>query len=160
MTFRAIFPQVSNATFRALLSKAAAFKLITRICKGIYLYRPAYTTPDGCLLFHVATLLRADKFNYISLETALSQYSIIPKNNDNWISIMSSGGSNKISCGDFGTIEFIHTKQKPSDIKAHLFYHKERGLWQADVILAIRDMKRIRKNLDLIDWHKVNEIMP
>lgn len=168
MDFRAIFPQMSNASFRALLSKAVASRLLTRICKGVYLYKPAYHQ-DSCLLFRVVNALRGDKFNYISLETALSEYGVIAndnhkwspaKNNYNWISIMSSGCGYKVSCGEFGTIEFIHTNQKQDDIKDHLIYHDKRGLWQADITLAIRDMKRTCRNCDCIDWHKVPSIMP
>ncbi|MFV9956330.1 MAG: hypothetical protein AB8V23_04710 [Candidatus Midichloria sp.] len=35
---------------------------------------------------------------------------------------MSSGRSNIISCGKFGTIEFVHTKQKPDSIMPQLEY--------------------------------------
>lgn len=167
MDFRAIFPQISNASFRAILSKAVASGLLTRICKGVYLYKPTYHQ-DDCLLFRVVQALRGGNFNYISLETALSEYGVIAndnykwlpaKTNYNWISIMSSGCGNKVSCGEFGTIEFIHTNQKPDDIKDHLIHHDKYGLWQADITLAISDMKRTRRNCDCIDWHKVRAIM-
>ena len=93
------------------MSQAARSELLTRRCRGIYLYKPALTT-DGLLLYHVAPLLRADNFNYISLETVLSDVGVISQIPVNWISIMSSGRSNDISCGEFGAIEYIHTRQE------------------------------------------------
>jgi hypothetical protein len=55
----------------------------------------------------------ADKFNYISLETVLSDAVVISQIPLNWISIMSSGRSSIISCGEFVTIEYVHTRQEP-----------------------------------------------
>ncbi|MFV9927934.1 MAG: hypothetical protein AB8V45_05345 [Candidatus Midichloria sp.] len=77
---------------------------------------------NGLLLFHCTSYLRSNEFNYISLETALSDIVIISQLPINWISIMSSGRSNIISCGKFGTIEFVHTKQKPDSIMPQLEY--------------------------------------
>ena len=77
----------------------------------------------------------------------------------NWISIMSSGRSNTISCGNFGTIEFVHTNQKPADLIKHLVYDHPCGMWRADVVLALRDMKATHRNGDLINWDIANELI-
>jgi hypothetical protein len=114
---------------------------------------------DGLLLFHTAALLRAEAFNYISLETALSDAGVISQVPMQWITIMSSGCSAIISCGQFGTIEFVHTNQKPTDIMNELSYDARCGLWRASVALAIRDMKATRRNTDLIDWDMVHEFI-
>jgi len=114
---------------------------------------------DGLMLFHIAAHLRANELNYISLETALSDAGIISQIPVNWISIMSSGRSNIISCGEFGTIEFVHTNQKPNDIMYQLSYDKNCGLWRANVSLALRDMKTTHRNCDLIDWDIANEFI-
>ena len=111
------------------------------------------------MLYHVAPLLRADNFNYISLETVLSDAGVISQIPLNWISIMSSGRSNVISCGEFGTIEYIHTRQKPELLMHQLTYDNRCGLWRANVHLAIRDMKATHRNCDLIDWSIVNEFI-
>lgn len=77
----------------------------------------------------------------------------------NWISIMSSGRSHKVSCGDFGTIEFVHTCQRPEKIMSYLVYDEVCQLWRASVPQAIRDMKATRRNCDLIDWEIANEFV-
>ena len=148
---RALYPNLSNSTFKALISRAASAGYLDRLCRGIYLYRRAMNY-DGLMLFHIAAHLRANELNYISLETALSDAGIISQIPMNWISIMSSGRSNIISCGEFGTIEFVHTNQKPNDIMYQLSYDKNCGLWRANVSLALRDMQTTHRNCDLIDW--------
>lgn len=152
-TFRDLRPlclKLSDAAFKVLLSRAVSSGLLTRVCRGIYLFKEKYPK-DGLILYRIAALLRADTFNYISLETALSDAGIISQIPSNWISIMSSGRSSKISCGDFGTIEFIHTQQKPSTLIPELTYDSSCGLWRASVDLALRDMKRAHRNFDLVE---------
>lgn len=156
--FHALFPNLSKSAFKTLISRAASLKYITRVCRGIYLYQEA-CSDDGLLLFHTAALLRPDNLNYISLETALSDAGVISQISINWISLMSSGRSNIISCGEFGTIEFIHTNQKPNELIDQLIYDDKCGLWRATVPLAIRDMKVTNRNCDLIDWNIANEFI-
>ncbi|MEK6734648.1 MAG: hypothetical protein AABY27_06075 [Pseudomonadota bacterium] len=155
---RALFPDLSNAAFKTLLSRTTNAGRLKRICRGLYFYNKAIPS-NGLLLFHAASLLRANEFNYISLETVLSDIGIISQIPFNWISVMSSGRSNIISCGEFGTIEFIHTKQKPADIMEQLIYDSDCRLWRANAALALRDMKITHRNCDLIDWEIVNEFI-
>jgi hypothetical protein len=112
----------------------------------------------GWGLFHVAARLRANNFNYISLETALSDSGIISQVPLAYISIMSSGRSNIISCGNFGTIEFVHTSRNPLSVMKNLDYDWDCHLWRADVQLALDDIKITRRNTDLIDWEAVHEL--
>lgn len=155
---RPLFPDLSEASFKTLLSRAARSKVLIRLCRGLYLYPKAQPT-DGLLLFHAAATLRADEFNYISLETALSDAGIISQIPMNWVFIMSSGRSNTISCGDFGTIEFVHTNQKPEDLIDNLTYDHNCGMWRANARQALRDMKATHRNTDLIDWDIANELI-
>jgi hypothetical protein len=154
----ALFPELSAPAFKTLLSRVVRLGLLIRVCRGIYLYKKALPA-DGLLLFHVAALLRADSFNYISLETILSDVAVISQIPMHWISIMSSGRSSIISCGNFGTIEFVHTNQKAADLIPHLSYDSARGLWRANVALSLRDMKATHRNCDLIDWELANELI-
>lgn len=155
---RPLFTELSDATFKTLLSRAVSSKLLMRLCRGLYLYQKALPN-DGLILFHAIAILRADEFNYISLETALSDAGVISQIPMSWITIMSSGRSNTISCGNYGTIEFVHTNQKPAELRRNLTYDHERGMWRANVALAIRDMKATHRNTDLIDWDIANELI-
>lgn len=155
---RALFPHLSDSAFKTLVSRAAFSDVLTRVCRGIYLYKKSCPS-DGLLLFHVAALIRADEFNFISLETILSDAGVISQVPINWISLMSSGRSHVIDCGEFGTIEFVHTNLKPADLLEQLTYDHERKLWKANVALALKNMKRMHRNCDLIDWDIANEFI-
>lgn len=155
---RSLLPHLSDTCFKTLMSRAVRSGLLLRICRGIYLYKPAKPN-DGLLLYHVAALLRADKFNYISLESSLSDVGAISQIPLNWVSIMSSGRSSIISCGDFGTIEYVHTNQGPELLASKIVYDPSHRLWRANLPQAVRDMKVTGRSRDLIDWSIVNELI-
>ena len=153
---RALLPALSEAAFKTLLSRAVCDGHLARVCRGLYLYeRVDY--PRGLLLFHAAARVRADTFNYISLETALSDAGVISQIPIQWITLMSAGRSNIIHCGAWGTIEFVHTRKRPKDVAEQLHYDSRCHLWRASVALALQDMRATRRNRDLIDWSVVNE---
>ncbi len=155
---RALCPDLSNLAFKTLLSRTVGVGYLSRVCRGLYICKRAIP-PNGLVLFHAVALLRANKFNYISLETVLSDAGVISQIPMNWISIMSSGRSSVVSCGEFGTIEFVHTSQKPALIMKQLSYDAHCRLWRATVPLALRDMKATHRNCDLIDWDIANEFI-
>lgn len=153
---RALLPALSETAFKTLLSRAVSGGHLARVCRGLYLYeRVDY--PRGLLLFHAAARLRADTFNYISLETALSDAGVISQIPINWITLMSAGRSNIIRCGAWGTIEFVHTRKRPDEVAGQLSYDRRCHLWRASVTLALQDMRATRRNMELVDWSVVNE---
>ena len=155
---RSALPAAGPDAFKALLSRAEKSGLLKRVCRGIYLY-PRVTWPPGRLLFHAAAKLRAEAFNYLSLETVLSDAGVISQVPLNWITLMSSGRSHIVNCGDFGHIEFIHTKRRAADAADRLHYDLDCRLWRASVALALQDMKLTRRNTELIDWDLADELI-
>ena len=150
----AAVPECSHLA--VLLSRATKSGLLKRICRGIYLY-PVSDYPAGNVLFHAAARLRAGEFNYISLETALSDAGVISQVPMNWITLMSSGRSHIVNCSDYGHIEFVHTEQHPEDLTKELTFDADRHLWRASVRQALRDMKATRRSIDLIDEEVAHE---
>ena len=151
-------PDQSRGAFKAMVSRAQRDGLLRRVCRGLYLY-PNVAAPGGLLLYHAAARLRASHFNYISLESALSDAGIISQIPMNWITLMSSGRSNVVSCGDFGHIEFVHTKKQPAAIADQLTYDARCRMWRASVVLALKDMRAARRNMDLIDRGALREFV-
>lgn len=141
-----------------LLSRAERGGLLRRVCRGIYLY-PRVDYPRGRVLFHTAALLRAREFNYISLETALSDAGIISQVPIDCITLMSSGRGHTVSCGDFGRIEFVHTARRPAQLAEQLVYDAECRLWRASPALALRDMRATRRDMDLVDQEAARELV-
>jgi len=155
---RALVPDISGGAFKTLLSRAVREGYLARVCRGIYLYERV-SPPGGLLLFHAAARLRADGFNYISLETVLSDAGVISQVPLHRISVMSSGRSSVVACGRWGTIEFVHTRQRPEELAGQLHYDARCRLWRASVPQALRDMRATHRSLDLIDWSVADEFV-
>lgn len=155
---RALLPDLSESAFKTLLSRAVKEGHLVRLCRGLYLYEKVAVN-NGMLLFHAAARLRADDLNYISLETALSDAGVISQLPINRITVMSSGRSSVISCARWGTIEFVRTRQRPEELAGQIFYDAQCKLWRASVKQALRDMRATHRNLDLIDWSVVDELV-
>jgi hypothetical protein len=141
-----------------LLSRAVTAGILQRVCRGIYLY-PVKDYPAHLLLFHAAARLRSAHFNYISLETALSDAGIISQIPMGRVTLMSSGRSHVIDCGNLGSLEFVHTNQKPNQLAAELTFDSECHLWRASPRLALRDLKATRRSQDLISEGGLNAII-
>ena len=155
---RGALPLQSFGAFRAVVSRAEKDGVLRRVCRGLYLY-PGVNYEKGLVLYHAAARLRADEFNYLSLESVLSDAGVISQIPMNWITLMSSGRGYVVKCGDFGSIEFIHTKKRPTELFDQLTYDARCHLWRASVALALKDMKASRRSMDLIDWSAANELV-
>jgi len=84
---RSALPELSPGAFKTLLSRAAKKNILKRVCRGLYTSDKAQAT--GWELYHIAARLRAHEFNYISLETALSDAGVISQIPLQWITLMS-----------------------------------------------------------------------
>jgi len=144
---RVLLPVLSDVAFKSLLHRLCKNGYLHRVVKGLFLY-PHAPFSSGDVLFHVAAKLRNAHFNYLSLETVLSREGVISQIPIQWISLMSSGRSYRIICNGYGTIEFVHTKRKPSQLLQHLTYDPLLRLWVADTYLAIEDMKNTHRSLE------------
>ena len=152
-------PDQSRGAFKAMVSRAVRNGLLQRVCRGLYLYPQVSAPGGGLLLYHAAAKLRAGQFNYISLESALSDAGIISQIPMNWVMLMSSGRSGVVQCGDFGHIEFVHTNKQSARIADQLTYDSRCRLWRASVSLAIKDMKATKRNMDLIDGEALRDLI-
>ncbi len=154
----AVVPRLNSVAFKALIGRAEKNGLLKRVCRGLYLY-PKVSYPGGLILYHAAARLRADQFNYLSLESVLSDAGVISQVPMGWIALMSSGRSYTVDCGTFGHIEFIHTKKSIATVEPHLHYDPDCRLWRASVAQALRDMVLTRRNTDLVNWEVAREFI-
>ncbi len=155
--FFAVFPDLSYDGLKNLLSRAVRNGIIERVCNGMYL-NPRADYPADLVLYHTAAKYRSGSFNYLSLETVLSDAGVISQIPMNWITVMSSGRSYTVQCRRFGTIEYIHTKKKPEDVEDRLIYDTRCRFWRASVELALQDMRQAGRPMDLVDWSIVHEL--
>lgn len=152
---RGVLPSVSPASFKSILHRAVRDRVLVRVCRGLHLY-PLVDYPKGLLLYHAAARLRAHQFNYLSLESVLSDAGLISQIPMQWVTLMSSGRTSTVSCGSFGTIEFVHTSQSAAILADELAYDSRCRLWRASTALAIRDMRNTRRSLDLLHMEPVS----
>lgn len=155
---RALLPELGDSAFKSVVSRLEKRGELERICRGIYTL-PGQASRIADLLARVAARLRAHQFNYISLESALSDAGVISQVPLNRLMLMSSGRSNVISCGGYGAVEFVHTRKTPPELADHLTYDPICRLWRASVPLALRDMRDTRRDTGLIDRKVADEFI-
>lgn len=147
---RNLFPEHSDSAFWVILNRAVKRGQLERITRGIY-RDPEIPDDSGRQLYHVAALLRPQHFNYLSLESVLSEAGWISQIPLNWITLVSTGRTSTIDCGRLGTIEYVHSQRDPNEIIKHLHYDPACHLYRATPELALEDMKRMRRpTLDLV----------
>lgn len=153
-----LLPDQDLNSFKSIIARLEKRGDLVRICRSIYIL-PDCTLKGSDLLGPVAARLRAGQFNYLSLETVLSEAGIIAQIPVNRITLMSSGRSSIIDCGTYGTIEFVHTRKKPAELAGYLVYDARLGLWRAAVPLALRDMKDTRRDTGLVNMEAAHEFI-
>lgn len=153
---RALLPEHRNGSFKSVVTRLEKRGDLVRVCRGIYIL-PDSTLTGSELLGRTAARLRASHFNYLSLETVLSDAGAISQIPMGRIMLMSSGRSSVISCGAYGSIEFVHTRKKAAELAPNLTYDSGCSLWRASVPLALQDMRDTRRDTGLVNWKDADE---
>ena len=153
---RALLPEHGEGAFKSVVTRLERRGDLIRVCRGVYLL-PDSTLRGSELLGRTAARLRADRFNYLSLESVLSSAGLISQVPVNRITVMSSGRSSTISCGVYGAIEFVRTRKTAVALAPHLSYDTHHNLWRASVELALRDMRDTRRDTGLVRWEDADE---
>ncbi|RQR11325.1 type IV toxin-antitoxin system AbiEi family antitoxin [Burkholderia stagnalis] len=145
-TLALIFREEPRAMLKALARHQKA-GLIEHIARGLYVNPRARSLPPD-VLSALVSFLRPWSFNYLSLESALSEagwISQIPSR----LTLMTTGRTQTFKT-PYGTLEFVHTAQKEDQLQDELVFDSRRQLPVATVKRALRDLKRVGRNLDLV----------
>ena len=154
---RNIFPGEPEENLKKTLSRAVAGRVIERACRGVYLYTRANSI-NPYKLESVAAALRGGKYSYISLETALSEYSIISQMTLNYLTVMTTGRSQKYTT-PYGIIEFTHTSRGESEIVRNTYWQNERPLRIANPETAFEDLRRVGRNIHMVSMETYREVI-
>jgi predicted transcriptional regulator of viral defense system len=122
--------------------------LLIRACRGVYV-NPNAQSFDSYTIEHIAKALRRNTYNYVSLESALSEYGEISQIPLDLLTVMTTGRKG-IYKTPYGTIEFTHTKRSIINILDHIKTITGRPLRIATKETALRDLKRAGRNLHLL----------
>lgn len=153
---RACFHEDSDKAFAAGLARLVDTGILTRAARGVYVHDAAKSR-DGRTIERIAIALRPADLSYISLESALSEYGVISQIPMDRITLMTTGREGEIRT-PYGTIEFVHTKREPDDLRQATL-STDRPLRMARIDTAIRDLRRVGRNLHLVDSEALQEIL-
>ena len=142
-----IFPQDNERALRAGIKRLQDDGLLTQIIRGVYLY-PLAQSKGSDTLEQIAKTIRRGEYNYISLESALSDFGVISQIPVDRLTVMTTGRSGEFKT-PLGTIEFTHTKRDPMDILENT-RSVGRPLRLATKQAAYRDLKRVGRNVHLV----------
>ncbi len=120
----------------ALTTELMARGFLSEVGEGLWIYLPSRC--EG-RLERLALALRAGDACYMSLHSALSEYSIIPQMAIGCLTVMTTGHGGDVST-DWGTISFTHTDRTPTEIRARTV-HWGPPLRRAKPRLALEDFR-------------------
>ncbi len=143
-----LFPGDGAKTLREGLGRMVKCGLLQRAGRGIYVF-PLARSLDSHTIERIATALRRGEYNYISLESALSEYGFISQIPIDRLTVMTTGRKG-LHNTPWGNIEFTHTKRPVHDILENI-RDIGRPLRLAKPLTAWRDLKRVGRNTHLVD---------
>ncbi len=153
---RRLFFEDADETFKKSVSRLVKSGILESPCKGIYVFN--YSKNKGSTTIElVACALRRGEYNYISLESALSEYGLISQIPISTLTVMTTGRSGRFKTL-YGIIEFTKTKRDAIDI-LNSTKKTNRPLRYAKKDAALRDLKRVGRNTHMLieDQDEENE---
>lgn len=129
--------------------------ILLRACRGVYV-NPDANSSNGYTIEYIAKALRYGEYNYVSLESMLSEYGLISQIPIDRLTVMTTGRKG-IYKTIFGVIEFTHTKRSMEDIISRVKQVDNRPLRIASAETAFRDLKRVGRNVYMVDLEKLHD---
>lgn len=144
-SFSALMDGVDRAYLKLMMKRLSDQGVLIRAARGVYVNPTARSIPAdirrGLLRF-----LRPREINYISLESKLSEAGAISQITTA-LTCMTTGSPGRFAT-PWGAVEFTHTDRK-IEIGTDVVLND--GTLEATVRTAVRDLRRVGRNLDLID---------
>lgn len=143
-----LFHEDTKRALDAGINRLVAQGVLQRAIKGVFVY--AFSKHKHLFpLEWIAKTMRRGEYSYVSLESVLSEYGVISQVPIDRITVMTTGRKGEYQTA-FGTIEFTHTKRSPLDILQNSIL-LDRPMRIATKQTAYRDLKRVGRNLHLVD---------
>ncbi|MDE0303416.1 MAG: type IV toxin-antitoxin system AbiEi family antitoxin domain-containing protein [Albidovulum sp.] len=154
---REIFQEKSPRTFEDGLRRLVDRGVLERAARGIYVFAWSQR-PRVYLLEEIAVCKRHGKVSYVSLESALCEFGAISQIMVDRITVMTTGRSAEIAT-PWGVIEFTHTARPAPDIRENTLHMEGRPLRIARLEAALRDLRRVGRNLHMVDMDEYEDIL-
>lgn len=150
-----LFPDDSPRALAKGIARLVDKGLLVRACRGVYV-NPFAAGRDSRILERIAVALRRGEYNYLSLESMLSEYGAISQIPLDRLTVMTTGRKGVIRT-PYGVIEFTHTERPVEDILHGTIQPDDRPLRLAKTGTAWRDLKRVGRNVGLVDREALEE---
>lgn len=144
-----LFPEDAYKTFNEGLKRLVNAGMLQHVCRNVYV-NEASRYLDSYTIERIAKILRRGEYNYVSLESMLSEYGVISQIPMDRITIMTTGRKGVYNTA-YGIIEFTHTKRTIKDILHNTSKVNTRPLRIASKETAVRDLNRSGRNRYLIN---------
>jgi predicted transcriptional regulator of viral defense system len=151
---RNALPYNSRSAFFAALKSLTEQETLQRVSRGVYI-NCLRRKNNGYLIEEIACVLRRGYFNYISLESILSEFGVISQVMMSRITVMTSGPSGEFAT-PYGVIEFTHTSRSLESLRARTITVDGRPLLIATKEAGVSDLRRVGRNVNMIDWDEVD----
>ena len=149
-----LFSDDNHHAFRAGLNRLVKNGILQRVVRNVYVFSYSRNI-SGDTVELIAISLRRGHYNYVSLESALSLYGVISQVPIDRLTVVTTGREGEFNT-PYGVIEFTHTKRSVSEIIGSVI-DNEQPLRLATKKTALRDLKRVGRNLHLIDRSEIDE---
>lgn len=154
---RTLFNTDADRTFIDTLTRLVKNRVLKRAANGVFIYDNA-KSKNGNILEDIAKNIRRGHYNYLSLESALSEYGVISQIPTGHITVMTTGRKGVFET-EWGNIEFTHTERSPLEIVKRSVLSSDRGLRLATPSLALEDLKRVNRNMHLVSMEDYEEVI-
>ncbi|MCY4196362.1 MAG: type IV toxin-antitoxin system AbiEi family antitoxin domain-containing protein [Rhodobacteraceae bacterium] len=155
---RQAFGLSSERRFRTELNRLLKAGFLERARRGIYVNWASHSINLRRLKEEIAQVVRRGHVNYLSLESVLCEYGAISQIMLDRITVMTTGRGGEIQT-KWGVIEFTHTTRDPETIRPILLYDDQRPLPLVRPPVALRDLRRVGRNVDMVDMEEYDDIL-
>lgn len=144
-----MFPNEREKTLEKSLQRLVREGILERVGKGLYL-NPLAVSKKSRVIEDIAAVARRGHFSYLSLESMLSEYGAISQVPLSYLTVMTTGAKGLLKTR-YGVIEFTHTQRSLQDIAKKTVLAPGRPLRIATLEAAIQDLRRVGRNVNLLE---------
>lgn len=150
------FPNETKKTLEKSLSRMVKKGLITRAARGVYVNHQGAQRNACNVIEEIALKLRSCDLCYVSLESILSEYGVISQVPLNYLTVMTTGAKG-VHKTPYGTIEFTHTSRGYMEALDRSIMIPDRPLRIAKKMVAVQDLRRVGRNVYMMDEEEFDE---
>jgi hypothetical protein len=151
-TFSALIGEPKQNYLKLRMKRLADQGVLIRAARGVYVNPHARSMPSD-VRSGLIRFLRPRELSYVSLESKLSEVGVISQITTA-LTCMTTGSPGRFDT-PWGAIEFTHT-DRPIALGPDV-HARDDGVLEATVERSARDLRRVGRNMDLIDAETLAE---